>query len=476
MKNLFKLSLLLMTALCYNSDVWSQCPVIPATITPTANPAEYEIEFDFTGVAVPSDYGCYVSFHNSLSGQTVWSPTITIIDNPVLFTIPINGYFDTYAGTYAINPPYCSDSMSLGILSISNYPTDCDASITSANITSNEFTFFANIAYGGISTTPIYSWDFGDGTTGTGNPANHIYPIGLMTNYDVTLTVTDIYCADDATTTISAGTYSSCITYMYNVVDSSSAPGSWFVVGGSFGTGANILWDFGDGTTSNLNPVHHTFVSTGGVNLFEVVCIVDDLSCQDTASITAYSGPNSQCEALFTLEADTMNPGDYNGFNFSTTNGITSYFWDFGDGGTSTDPYPTHTYTSIGVFDVCLTITTDNSCIDTLCLPIDVLMKSGTTINIMDPAQSLSIVNHSTTPEITIYPNPTDGNFSITFQSAKQEFYKILLQDVTGKIIYTDEYNVAEGFNKIQVSLENFASGIYFLNMNGTIVSKLIVE
>ena len=43
---------------------------------------------------------------------------------------------------------------------------------------------------------------------------------------------------------------------------------------------------------------------------------------------------------------------------------VTSYFWDFGDGGTSTLPNPTYTYTTQGTYDVTLTITTSSGCTD----------------------------------------------------------------------------------------------------------------
>ncbi len=39
--------------------------------------------------------------------------------------------------------------------------------------------------------------------------------------------------------------------------------------------------------------------------------------------------------------------------------GISSYHWDFGDGGTSSAPNPSHTYTSTGTFPVTLTVTDD---------------------------------------------------------------------------------------------------------------------
>jgi PKD repeat protein len=44
-------------------------------------------------------------------------------------------------------------------------------------------------------------------------------------------------------------------------------------------------------------------------------------------------------------------------FTNTSTGGLTSYFWDFGDNGTSTSENPTHTYVNGGVFTVKLTVT-----------------------------------------------------------------------------------------------------------------------
>ena len=44
-------------------------------------------------------------------------------------------------------------------------------------------------------------------------------------------------------------------------------------------------------------------------------------------------------------------------FTNLSTNGPTSYSWDFGDGGNSTDENPTHDYTRNGFFEVTLTVT-----------------------------------------------------------------------------------------------------------------------
>jgi|GEM_PF-3141875 PKD repeat protein len=51
----------------------------------------------------------------------------------------------------------------------------------------------------------------------------------------------------------------------------------------------------------------------------------------------------------------------------SPSSSIVSWAWDFGDGTTSTQQNPSHTYNSLGSYTICLTITTSNGCSDTFC-------------------------------------------------------------------------------------------------------------
>jgi len=49
---------------------------------------------------------------------------------------------------------------------------------------------------------------------------------------------------------------------------------------------------------------------------------------------------------------------------------VSSYFWDFGDGGTSTSTNPMHTFPASGTYTVCLTVTgysPEGQCEQTFC-------------------------------------------------------------------------------------------------------------
>ncbi len=65
--------------------------------------------------------------------------------------------------------------------------------------------------------------------------------------------------------------------------------------------------------------------------------------------------------------------------------GANHYSWDFGDGATSSDISPSHTYTQLGNFEACL-ISDDNRCFDKTCFTIEVYINSAFVIpNVFTP-------------------------------------------------------------------------------------------
>lgn len=70
-----------------------------------------------------------------------------------------------------------------------------------------------------------------------------------------------------------------------------------------------------------------------------------------------------------------------------------------------------------------------------------------------------------------IFPNPTNGAFTLSF---KESFNgKLIISDGLGKVIYTDQIN---GIEK-SIDLSNFSSGIYsvFMQSEKGIISKKII-
>ena len=134
----------------------------------------------------------------------------------------------------------------------------------------------------------------------------------------------------------------------------------------SFNSPASWSWDFGDNTTSTeQNPVH-TYAADGSytVNL-TVANSYGSNTCVKTDYITVGSGIPA---ANFTANMTGGNAPLTVQFNDTSTINPTSWSWDFGDGNTSTEQNPVHTYAADGNYTVNLTVSNsygNNTCVKT---------------------------------------------------------------------------------------------------------------
>ena len=117
-------------------------------------------------------------------------------------------------------------------------------------------------------------------------------------------------------------------------------------------------WDFGDGATSTEQNPSHLYSFHG--DYFVGLYIETSDSCMDFYEQWITVGP---CRAGFQWYADGLDVSFFDSSSLSTNN----WSWDFGDGNTSAQQHPIHTYTASGDYNVCLTILTDKSCEDTYC-------------------------------------------------------------------------------------------------------------
>ena len=113
--------------------------------------------------------------------------------------------------------------------------------------------------------------------------------------------------------------------------------------------GDSVRWYFGDGTTSTVvNPIH-TFVASGKLT---VRCRVYTTCGRDLKAIKLNLPCTYPGGASFTYSGASAIAFNYTG---STTD-VDSIRWSFGDGGTSPLTNPTHTYASIGSYNVCVKV------------------------------------------------------------------------------------------------------------------------
>ncbi|MGC1473873.1 MAG: PKD domain-containing protein [Psychroserpens sp.] len=207
------------------------------------------------------------------------------------------------------------------------------------------------IIFRSFSTDAVsYSWDFGDGNTSTEANPDYVYETGGL--YSVELTTTS---SDGLVATATEQLAPVFVDYDFSIVDSQ-------VTFENLTTGASsLVWDFGDGTTLEWNsedgeddpdfsPVH--------------TYLTEDVF-QATLSVTSFLGiESSVTKTIDGLVLSTVP-------NFSFTSSLltvqftdesllaVSYAWDFGDGESSTEMNPTHTYAAAGTYDVTLTTTNE---------------------------------------------------------------------------------------------------------------------
>ena len=207
--------------------------------------------------------------------------------------------------------------------------------------------------------TATYAWDFGD-TTGTSADASPTYTYAAAGTYTVTLTVTGSGCSKVATKEITVAD-ATC-----NLIPGFTAPTAAIVgqtvtfTGNATGiTGAaTYTWNFGNGATGAGQISTNTYTTAGTYN---VVMTVTDNVCtkilSKTITITTGQPPVSVTAAFSANVTTGVAPLTVNFTDSSTASNCTlsGWSWNFGDGGTSTEKNPAHTYTNPGVYTVSLT-------------------------------------------------------------------------------------------------------------------------
>ncbi len=188
----------------------------------------------------------------------------------------------------------------------------------------------------------------------------------------------------------------------------------------------------------------------------------------------------SYCHANFSLFPDTANPGIYNGYNLSYGSNLNSYLWEFGDGTTSTQQYPTHTYAQAGQYYVCLTVG-GSDCTNTYCDSSYLVFKTEnglmSQVNILNttvtslPAKESGIKQKG--EPLRINPNPASASVNISV-SESMLGSKLTVTDLTGREMLRTA--VQSSIFNLQLSIAN---GIYFVtveNEKGRVTKKLVIE
>jgi PKD repeat protein len=128
-------------------------------------------------------------------------------------------------------------------------------------------------------------------------------------------------------------------------------------------------WDFGDGDTSTEQNPTHTYSSAAYYDV--TLTVTGASSAADYETKQVWAGTNQNPTADFTYTTNDLFV-DFTDTSYDPDGTIESWSWDFGDGNTSTQQHPDHTYAADGTYTVILTVTDNGGLTDDTSKPVTV--------------------------------------------------------------------------------------------------------
>jgi gliding motility-associated-like protein len=228
----------------------------------------------------------------------------------------------------------------------------------------NDMSIFNDLSTIASGSIVSWQWDFNDGIASTNQNTTHTY--STEGSYNVELIVTsDNGCTDTIalpTTVSPLPTVGFSPDLFDGCKDLAIAFSDLSLI--STGSIASYAWDFGDGNSSTSQFPTHIYTTAGTYSI--TLTVTSDKGCITTATsanlITVYPLPISEFE--FSPQQTSILYPEIT-FDDASIDAI-SWAWNFGDGNSSTDQYPTHTYADSGTYTVKLVVVNSYGCLDSI--------------------------------------------------------------------------------------------------------------
>jgi PKD repeat protein len=297
--------------------------------------------------------------------------------------------------------------------------------------------------------TSNYDWDFGDSQKSKEKTPSHAY--AKDGNYTIRLTVyndcdTSFFSKNirivtkpkaDFKQQVAAG----CAPVLVNFQEKSSE------------NTANVVWYFEGGTpsTSTESNPKITYEKAGK---YAVTLVVKNTAGADSL----YKKDLIVVQSLpFARFIPTVKSNEVE-FQNTTTNAL-NYTWDFGDSTTSQEVNPKHLYKKTGKYNVRLLA--ENECSKTE-------FTEFITLNFTKNQEFL------TEKEITVFPNPSTGFFTLSLNTNTNEPVDFQLYNSIGQAVALENRTTHDVSNSYHFDLNYLPKGIYFLAAKGKISAKRI--
>lgn len=431
-------------------------PILPVSVS-VASSATGTIckNQSVTFTATPTNGGTAPTYVWKINGTTVAGQTGATFTTTSLFNGDTVRSYLTSSETCQSGGPAKSNDVIISVSPVA----DAQFSATSNNRTAS----FTNNSLN--STT--YSWDFGDATAADTN-ANPTHTYAADGTYAVRL-ISSNSCGHDTTTKnvviatvdvkplaligLSDACTQSPIAPIRVSVQNTRAVGIANVkVAYQVNNGPVV-----NGLIANINAnatVSYPFTQRADLSAdgtYKIKVWTNDSldfdRTNDTITVTIVN--QARPNASFVSVAGTN--GAYT-FNNTTKSDVTAnYAWDFGDGGTSTNENPTHTYTQSGTYTVTMIAT--NACGSDTTSETNQVVVSGVAIQANERY-------------VRAYPNPNNGMFNLDVRLNNADDITINIYNVNGQIVYTQKLGVITS-NNVSLDLSTLSAGVYNVNISG---------
>lgn len=246
-------------------------------------------------------------------------------------------------------------------------------------------------------------------------------------------------------------------------IDPNSGIQEYFYALGTTQGGTDIInWtSTGQNTSITINGLNLTFGNTYYFSLKAInyAGLTSSVISSDGFIVSSLNYPM----ANFSAVEDTVYLPNATVLFVNQSQNATSYLWDFGDGGSSTQVNPWHQYTQTGTYTVSLIAMNPPLPNDTLVLANYITVLNGQNIPL-------------TTIAANIYPNPFSEKINITFAT---DFSGIVeIQDLSGRSLAQKTIAGEQHFDF--TGLKSLSKGTYLLKVfdlkHRLLMSRLVVK
>jgi PKD repeat protein len=343
-----------------DTKIWTDC--ISVSTVPVAPLIPEPLISNFTGEPTSGPAPLTVQFNDTSTGphnQWVWNfgDGNTSFDQNPLYTFNEPGSYSillnvSQASGDAVSTTH-EDYITV-VTPLIPLPLNATALIPKFTGTPTSGPAPLTVQFNDTSTGPHdqWEWDFGDGNTSSDQ--NPLYTFNEPGSYSILLNVSQAG-GDTVSTTHEDYITVSAVPLEPPVVDFSGEPTSGVApltvifADSSSNTPTSWNWSFGDDSTENVtarNPVHTytnpgtysvslNATNTAGLNVTTKTSYIN-VAAAPLGPVADFSGTPTSGFAPLTVQFNDLSTGFVN---------PVTYLWDFGDGSTSTERNPSHTYT-----------------------------------------------------------------------------------------------------------------------------------